>query len=183
MLASGSPAAAFLGAQELDRPGEDTSREFVHHPSLVATRMTIPRIGVDAPLVDVGITPDGYMDTPGGPAPVGWFEHGARPGEGSNAVFTGHVDYIRSGPAVFWSLSKLCGGDAISVTLIDGSVIDYAVTSVDSFAVATLDMAAVLAPARLETVTLITCGGAFSGGEYDHRVVVRAVKTGARVAR
>lgn len=156
--------------------------ETLRPSSSLATRMMIPRIGVDAPLVDIGVTPDGYMDTPRGPAPVGWYEYGARPGGGSNSIFTGHVDYLRYGPAVFWNLGKLRIGDAISVTLADGGAIDYRVTAVDSVAVEALDMAAVLAPTSIETVTLITCGGAFSSGEYDHRTIVRAVQSGSRAA-
>ncbi len=182
MSTSSIPRAATSPAVTADEVFSSTQdgglRDSVSPPSAVATRMTIPRIGVDAPLVDIGITSDGYMDTPGGPGPVGWYQHSARPGEVGNAVFTGHVDYIRSGPAVFWNLSRLEAGDLLSIAVVDGRALEYRVTSVTSYTLSALDMTAVLAPGAGETVTLITCGGAFSGGEYDHRVVVRAARAG-----
>lgn len=169
--------SAAVAAPDAGSSADERGLPDVPPPSAVAARMMIPRIRVDAPLVDVGITSDGYMDTPGGSAPVGWYQHSARPGERGNAVFTGHVDYIRIGPAVFWNLARLEAGDQITIRLVDGRDLQYRVASVTSYALEALDMTAVLATGQDETVTLITCGGAFNGGEYDHRVVVRAVRT------
>jgi LPXTG-site transpeptidase (sortase) family protein len=85
---------------------------------------------------------------------------------------------VNHGPAVFWKLKDLEPGDLVEVQLRDGTVIRYEVTASHSYAVAEMPMAEILAPTAVESVTLITCTGTFSGGEYSHRLVVRAAKTG-----
>lgn len=143
-----------------------------------AKRMRIPKIGVDADLVVLGINPDGHMADPSSPKEVGIYNFASKPGLGGNSVFSGHVDYHDYGPAVFWNLTKLVTGDAIEVVLTDGTVVQYAVTASHLYALADLPMAEVVGPTATESATLITCGGSFSGGEYTHRLVVRAAKTG-----
>jgi LPXTG-site transpeptidase (sortase) family protein len=143
-----------------------------------ATRMRIPRIGVDADLVVLGILPNGHMDDPSGPKEVGIYNFASKPGLGGNSVFSGHVDYHDYGPAVFWNLKKLVAGDAIEVVLKDGTVVQYSVTATHLYPVAELPMAEVVGPTATESATLITCGGTFRNGEYSDRLIVRAVKTG-----
>src|SRR2546422_1825618 len=43
-------------------------------------RLVVPSIGVDAPIVEVGLKPDGAMDSPHGPDPVGWYSFSPTPG-------------------------------------------------------------------------------------------------------
>jgi LPXTG-site transpeptidase (sortase) family protein len=141
------------------------------------TRLVIPSIGVDAETIALGINARGEMATPEGPFLVGWYDFTAKPGLGGNAVFSAHLDYINYGPAVFWNLEKLKPGDDVSVRLSDGTLIRYKVTASQSYTLDKLDMAAVLAPTSTESVTLITCDGAFDGREYEKRLVVRAIRT------
>jgi hypothetical protein len=47
------------------------------------------------------------MPSPDNAWDVAWYDFSARPGAGSNAVFSGHVDYHDVGPAVFWNLRDL----------------------------------------------------------------------------
>ena len=176
-----SPVASerLVAAPPVGATSAETSDVSAEAPRVAAAaRIAIPRIGVDASLVDIGITPDGYMDSPASASTVGWYQHGARPGEGGNAVFTGHVDFIHVGPAVFWNLARLEASDLLAISLEDGSSIRYRVVSVATYSLPALDMEAVLAPTPVETVTLITCGGVFSGTDYSHRVVVRATRIG-----
>jgi sortase (surface protein transpeptidase) len=64
-------------------------------------RMRVDRLGVDAPLVTLGVDRQGVMEAPADPGSVGWYEFTSRPGLGSgNAVFAGHRDSRRSGPAL-----------------------------------------------------------------------------------
>lgn len=143
-------------------------------------RMRIAAIGVDAEVVPLGLLPDGTMDSPKGPDPVGWYTFTGKPGLGGNGVFSGHLDYVGRGPAVFWDLNKLREGDAIEVALSDGTVITYAVTATWVYPVETIPMGDILAPTAEESITLITCAGTFRNGDYSHRLVLRAVKVGVR---
>ncbi len=141
-------------------------------------RLVIPKFGVDAPVVVRGIDANGVMEAPSGPTDVAWYDIRAddsdRPGYGSNAVFSAHVDYINYGPAVFWNLKDLEIGDLIEVSLQDGTVYRYGVVAKDQIDAASANVGDIVGRTPREVVTLITCGGTFDGYEYNQRVVVRA---------
>jgi LPXTG-site transpeptidase (sortase) family protein len=142
-------------------------------------RILIPRIGVDAPVVVKGVGDDGVMQSPDGPWDVAWYDFSARPGFGSNAVFSGHVDYRDVGPAVFWRLRELEQGDIIRVRLADGAEYGYRVMAKNTFDAATAPVAEIVGPTPQEVITLITCIGTFdqTTRQYDQRLVVRAERT------
>src|ERR1035437_8837175 len=48
---------------------------------LLPVRLKIPKIKADAIVEYVGLTPEGRMDVPKGPAEVAWYKLGPRPGE------------------------------------------------------------------------------------------------------
>lgn len=146
--------------------------------SAPVARIRISRIRVDAPIEAMGLTPDGTMESPRGPAVVAWYSFTPKPGVGGNAVLSGHVDYVNHGAAVFWDLRKLQPDDAIEVVLTDGTVLQYAITASHLFPLGEFPMRDVLAPTATESLTIITCGGSFSAGSYTHRLVLRAVRTG-----
>lgn len=143
-------------------------------------RLVIPRFGVDAPVVVRGIDANGVMEAPDGPTDVAWYDIRAddsdRPGYGSNAVFSAHVDYINYGPAVFWHLKDLEPADLIVVRLEDGTVYRYGVVSKEQIDAATADIGKIVGRTPKEVVTLITCGGEWDAPnhQYLQRVVVRA---------
>lgn len=141
-------------------------------------RIAIPRIGVDAEIVTLNLTPDGAMDVPDDPEQVAWYDFTAKPGQPGNAVLSGHLDYYNYGPAVFWDLHTLQPGDQVAITLQDGSVVEYEVTGLQSYPVAEMPMSVILAPTETPSLTLITCAGFFDAavGEYTERLVVRAVQ-------
>ena len=139
-------------------------------------RLLIPRIGVDAPIVVLGVTPDGVMQDPKGPMEVAWYDFSSYPGFGSNAVFAGHVDYANFGAAVFWKLRELQAGDEINVRLTDGTRYTYRVISSNTFSAQDAPVQDIVGSTPQEVVTLITCGGTFNTRtrEYDRRLIVRA---------
>ena len=137
-------------------------------------RISIPRFEVDAPITVRGLDASNAMETPDGAWDVAWYDFSARPGFGSNAVFSGHVDYINIGPAVFWNLKDLEQGDGVEVLLVDGTVYRYAVVSREQVYAATADVGEIVGATPREIITLITCGGTFDGSQYDQRVIVRA---------
>jgi LPXTG-site transpeptidase (sortase) family protein len=141
-------------------------------------RIQIPDFEIDAPVIVRGVDGNGVMEPPDGPVDVAWYEFSAKPGFGSNAVFSGHVDYINYGAAVFWHLKDLEKGDIIQIALEDGTVYQYAVASRAAFAAEASpdEIAQIVGPTEQEIITLITCGGTFDSsiGQYDQRTVVRA---------
>ena len=141
--------------------------------------LRIPSLQVDAKVQVKGVNEaTNTMENPDGPVDVAWYGFTAKPGVGAgNAVFSGHVDYINFGKAVFWGLEELKEGDTIEVVLDDGTVVKYGVTASRLYDLASIPMEEVLASTSTESVTLITCGGEFSAGAYTHRLVVRAVRT------
>jgi LPXTG-site transpeptidase (sortase) family protein len=165
------------GATAIETPSPTATPDGVWLDAPVA-RIAIARIGVDAEVVHLNLTPAGAMDVPDGPEQVGWYDFTAKPGHPGNAVLSGHVDYHNYGPAVFWDLHTLQAGDRIAVTLQDASVVEYEVTALQSYPVADMPMAVILAPTETPSLTLITCAGWFDSavGEYTERLVVRAVQ-------
>jgi LPXTG-site transpeptidase (sortase) family protein len=146
--------------------------------AFVPVQIVIEKVRVQAPIEPKGIDGHNTMESPDLPTDVAWYPFTARPGAGTNAVFAGHRDYGRVGnPAVFWNLDKLTAGDLIDVVSGQGTEIRYRVTWTRDFPLSTIPMAEVLAPDPGDEVTLITCAGDFVRGGYDHRYVVRAVKT------
>ena len=138
--------------------------------------MAIPKFNIDAPIIVLSVDDDGVMESPDGPLDVAWYDFSARPGFGSNAVFSGHVDYYNYGAAVFWNLKDLEQGDTIEVTLQDGTVYEYGVISRNEYNATSAPIQEIVGRTDAEVITLITCGGTFdpSVGQYDNRVVVRA---------
>jgi LPXTG-site transpeptidase (sortase) family protein len=138
-------------------------------------RLVIPAIGVDAPVAPVGLESSGIMAAPTEGHVVGWYELGARPGERSNAVLTGHVDW-HGQVAVFQRLRDLRTGDVVDVDTGLGAAFRYVVADVTTYPADTAPVAEIFGATSEAFLTLITCGGAFDAGrhEYLDRVVVRA---------
>jgi LPXTG-site transpeptidase (sortase) family protein len=141
-------------------------------------RVKAPSIGVDAPIVTLGLDAKGIMEDPPDPVSVVWYDFSAQPGYAGNVVLAGHVDYHNYGPAVFWNLRKLTVGDRVQVTLQDGATFTYQVASLAYYDAASAPVGDIVGKTPTETLTLITCGGTFDrrAGDYDKRLVVRAVR-------
>ncbi len=139
-------------------------------------RLIVDKAEIDAPVIQKGIDAQGVMQSPDNAYDTAWYDFSAHPGFGGNAVFAGHVDYIRVGKAVFWNLKDLESGDLIQVRLQDGTVYKYAVNFKQQFDAATAPVDQIVGPTPNETVTLITCGGTFNPAthQYDKRLVIRA---------
>lgn len=90
-------------------------------------RLKIPRINIDATVEYVGLTSDGAMDVPKGPAEVAWYKLGPRPEEIGSAVIAGHSGWKNNKKAVFDNLNKLKKGDKIYVEGEKGVIITFVV--------------------------------------------------------
>ena len=154
-------------------------------PGPAPVRIVIPRLYIEAPVVALGLMPDNYPDVPDEPNEVAWYTFSAPPGQSSNAVFSGHVDWITSRgdpiPGVFYRLREMEIGDVIRVVLDDGTELQYRVTGNVATAYDDPNVVKVMQGTAKDVITLITCGGTWQkdyrapyGGNYSHRVIVRA---------
>ena len=137
-------------------------------------RVTISAIGVDAPLVPVGLRSDGAMETPDF-GHAAWYQPGPRPGEPGPAVLVAHVDAREQGPDVFFRLRDLRPGDRVTVHYTD-SARTFTVTDTEQAAKTTLPTERIWPATTDPVLRLITCGGAFdrSAGSYLDNVIVYA---------
>ncbi|MEX0682978.1 MAG: class F sortase [Dehalococcoidia bacterium] len=148
-------------------------------------RVSVPNVYIDAPVVTLGVGADDYPEVPGRGDQVAWYNFSATPGLGNNAVFSGHVDWQtadgRPIPGAFYRLRELRIGDEIDVALEDGTVLKYRVTGNVATKWDDTNITRSMSPTIRDVVTLITCGGTWmidhskpEGGNYSHRIVVRA---------
>jgi Sortase domain len=128
---------------------------------------------VGAPVVPVGVEPNGEMEIPGA-AEVGWYRHGPRPGDRGPAVLAAHIAYDGVG-GVFRHLEDLGAGDEVVVGFADGTTRRFTVEAVARYPKSELpdDLFTGRGKARL---VLITCGGSFdtTSGHYEDNVVALA---------
>jgi len=148
-------------------------REVARSP--VPVRLRIPDLGVDAEVGAVGKALDGTVEVPEDWSDVGWYDHGARPGDPGPAVLLGHVDST-SGPAVFAGLPQAGPGTVIEVVGDDGSVRRFQVDRLQSFPKTRFPTEAVYLPGLEPELRLVTCGGRFdrTTGHYVDNIVVWA---------
>lgn len=137
--------------------------------------ISIPSIGVSAPIVSIGIRsfPNGDVtwDTTELTSQVGFLQGTAWFGQGGNIVLGGHSELAERAPSVFYDLDQVNVGDEI-VIVTNGEEIRYRVT--DVFNVSNRDLS-ILYPSNTERLTIMTCDTAsLSGGTYNRRDVVVA---------
>ncbi|MET7699757.1 class F sortase [Streptomyces sp. NPDC005485] len=165
-------------------PGTDHGGAHSHKPSALPPsppdRIRIPSIHVNAPLMGLGLTPQGSLDVP--PAAkknlAGWYEAGTTPGETGTAIVAGHVDNAE-GPAVFYDLGALKKGSTIEVERRDGGTVRFSVDAVEVYDARNFPDEKVYGAAHRPELRVITCGGGYSKATgYQGNVVVFAHLTG-----
>jgi hypothetical protein len=133
--------------------------------SLVVKRSTpihisIPVIGMSAPLVVLGLNKNGSPQVPSSWYVPGWYKYDAAPGQNGTAVILGHIDSV-AGPAVFYRVSQLKAGDRVVVKLRDGVTVHFAVIAVREYLKAKFPDRYVYGYRGYPALQLVTCGGAF----------------------
>ncbi|MET7812602.1 class F sortase [Streptomyces sp. NPDC005395] len=142
----------------------------------VPVGLRIPAIGVDTPVMDLGLASDGTVEVP----PVtdddraGWYRHSPTPGQVGPSVILGHVTVGRYGDGVFRHLARLHRGDRIEARLRNGTAAEFAVTAVRTVAKADFPTDDVYGDVAGPELRLITCGGPRDGEEYRDNVIVFA---------
>ncbi len=140
------------------------------------THISIPSVGIDSNVMELGRNDDGTMQTP----PLfenitGWYKYSPTPGEIGPSVIVGHIDTYK-GPSVFWRLSQIQPGSIVEVTRKDGVVVKFKVEALKQFEQNDFPTAEVYGNLDHAGLRLITCGGTFNRatGHYSQNTVVFA---------
>jgi LPXTG-site transpeptidase (sortase) family protein len=139
--------------------------------------LTIPLIGVQTNLIYLGLTSDGSLQVPSTAYVAGWYTGSPRPGAIGSAIIVGHVDSYR-GTGIFFRLKTLRRGDKIYVRRADGTLVEFRVTSVQTYLKNHFPTEDVFGPVPDAELRLITCGGAFDFAtkHYVSNIVVYAAE-------
>jgi sortase (surface protein transpeptidase) len=146
-------------------------------PVAAPVSLTIPLIGVRTQLITLGLTSAGELQVPSSTAVAGWYTGSPRPGAVGSAIIVGHIDSYR-GPGVFYRLITLTRGDRIYIKRADGTLVEFRVTSVQTYLKDRFPTEDVYGPVPDAELRLITCGGAFDTAtrHYLSNIVVYATE-------
>ncbi|MCS0638203.1 class F sortase [Streptomyces sp. LP05-1] len=164
------------------RPAPPAGTAVAPLPPSAPVRIRVPDIGVDAPVVGLGLNRDGSLGVPpaGHADAAGWFTDGTPPGARGTAIMAGHVDSAE-GPAVFYRLGALTKGRRVEVTRRDGRTAVFTVHAVEVYQGRPFPDRQVYGPAPRPELRLITCGGGYDPAHgYRGNVVAYAHLTATR---
>jgi sortase (surface protein transpeptidase) len=140
-------------------------------------RIEIPSIGVDAPVMQLGLNADGSIQVPplSNHNLTGWFDGSVTPGQTGSSIILGHVDNV-TGVSVFFYLKTLRPGEVVKVLRADGSTAIFAVDGVQRAVKTDFPTEAVYRNVSYPSLRLITCGGPFdpATGQYLDNIIVYA---------
>lgn len=151
-------------------------------PRSRATRLAIPYISVDSPLMDLHLDGERRLPAPPEDKPnlVGWYADGPSPGEQGTAIAVGHLD-TDTGPAVFGGLGELKRGKRIEIRRADGRTAVYKVDAIKTYEKDKFPNREVYGARARPELRLITCGGNYNRRTgYTGNVVVYAHLTATR---
>lgn len=179
--ATGVPPGAPGTAPGTPEPATSTAPATL--PDAAPLTLSVPAIGIDSPLVELGRNPDGSVEVPSLDDPEarpGWYRDSPTPGSLGPAIILGHVDSRRYGPGVFYHLADLRPGDQVDVSRADGTVARFAVDGVQEVAKRDFPTLAVYGNLDHAGLRLITCGGEFDpdAGSYESNIIVFASLVG-----
>ncbi|MFF1506597.1 class F sortase [Streptomyces sp. NPDC058326] len=145
-------------------------------PPSTPVRVRVPAVRIDAPVTEVGLDADGWIEAP--PPEdnrlAGWFTGAVTPGERGTAIVVGHVD-TPGGRAVFYDLGALGRGHRVEIARRDGRTAVFTVYGVEVVPKEGFPAARIYGDVGIPELRLITCGGAFTEENgYAGNVVVSA---------
>lgn len=148
-------------------------------PAPTPVGLSIESIGVvAAPVVDVGVEPNGEMEIPGA-TEIGWYRYGPTPGDAGSAVLAAHIAF-NGRDGVFRDLDDIEVGAIVEIRYEDGSSQRFRVIETAQYAKDELPVDRIFAKAGAPQLTLITCGGDFNRSlrSYSDNVVAYAEPIG-----
>jgi len=150
----------------------------------VPEQLEIPAIGVNTPVIPVGLGPDGTVGVPPieANAPAGWYQYSPTPGQVGPAVILGHVTVGQYGDGVFLHLARLVAGNQVVLVLKDGQSAVFTVDSVQTVSKAHFPTSEVYGSVDRPELRLITCAGprGSDGSGYPDNTIVYASLTATR---
>ena len=129
-------------------------------------QISIPVLGIDAPVENLGLLQNGAMAVPQAVSDAGWLGSGTAPGSVGNAVIAGHLDDATGQPAAFWRLGRLRSGDTVIVTTAGGAQLRFVVVRIARYDRQAVPLVAVFGPSKQPNLNLLTCAGPYL---HDHR--------------
>ncbi|MFJ3306503.1 class F sortase [Streptomyces sp. NPDC086549] len=179
----GSPRAAASRSTGTPPPSSSpASANAVHALGRSApVRLRIPAVGVDTPVIRLGLEPDGTVQVPPVTAHdrAGWYRHSPTPGQVGPSVILGHVTVGAYGDGVFRHLARLRRGDRIVTRLENGTAAEFTVGAVRTVAKSRFPADEVYGDVDRPELRLITCGGPRTGDGYLDNVIVFATLSSA----
>nr|WSY51372.1 class F sortase [Streptomyces sp. NBC_00886] len=177
-----TPAANSAQKQGSSAPSAQSGAKTVHALAhSVPVTLRIPAIGVDTPVMKLGLASDGTVQVPPITAHdrAGWYRHSPTPGQTGPSVILGHVTVGTYGDGVFRHLAQLHKGDRIEALLENGTAATFTVTTVRTVAKADFPSDEVYGDVDRPELRLITCGGTRTGAGYLDNVIVFAALASA----
>ncbi|MEH0422123.1 class F sortase [Streptomyces sp. B21-083] len=186
---TGGPARGRPGPARPAPPGVHPGRPATPRgPALLPrsrpTKLTVPYIDVEAPVVDLHLDRHGQLTAPPGDNSnlVGWYADGPSPGENGTVIVVGHRD-TRAGAAVFIGLDAVTPGRRVELRRADGRTAVYTVDAVRTYDKAHFPSKEVYGARARPELRLITCGGGYDRRTgYSGNIVVYAHLTSTRPA-
>lgn len=149
---------------------------YVVAPSL-PRYLTIPKLGVNARVLSVGVNAQGALETPSSVYDTAWYNESAQPGQPGAMLIDGHISSWTT-HGVFYGLNKLVAGDTIQIQRGDGQTFTYSVVKTQTYNANNVDMAAAMTPIDPSRpgLNLISCAGDVIPGtsDFNERIIVFA---------
>lgn len=142
-------------------------------------RLFIPALGIEAPILAVGLDKARAVAVPENIFEVGWYRYSSIPGEPrGSSVLVGHRDGRVDGHGIFYDLGQMSRGDRIRIEHADGSRTSFEVTARQLLPVSAFST---YAPELFDAegrprLYLISCGGVYDAdrGGYQSNIVITA---------
>jgi sortase (surface protein transpeptidase) len=138
--------------------------------------LTIPALGVKAPIEPLGVDSHQKLEVPSDPAAAGWYREGSAPGAAGAAVLAGHVTWKQE-PAVFFDIGDLRPGKRVHLRRADGRTAVFAITEIEQYPKDEFPTARVYRPVNRPEQRLITCGGHYDADRDSYSANVVAYGT------
>jgi LPXTG-site transpeptidase (sortase) family protein len=140
------------------------------------SRLVIPKLGIDADVQHLGVTPHGLMAAPKNFTDVSWYKLGTVPGARGSAVMAGHEDNAISLDGVFKHLDELEVGDEVRVVRQDGSALRFRVIKkeIQPYNLTGPTLSEIFTRSDGRYLNLITCAGEWLPEAHtnDRRLIV-----------
>jgi hypothetical protein len=140
-------------------------------------RLVYDELGIDMPVIPVGVADDGQMEVRPDALEAGWYRFGPTVGaEEGTAVVAAHAGSYVTPRGPFYDLKDARPGDRVEVTRADGVVLPYEVTTVEEVGKDVIDLERYFRRDGAPQLVLFTCGGRWDEARqsYDDNVVVSA---------